>query len=156
MDTGHPGDHPRALAMITADDLIDEARRLTGTPYLHQGRSGQGVDCIGLVLCVCEALGTLPREFERRNYARLPQAELVLRTAHHCTPAPCPPREPGLMLLIRWPGAEYASHTAIFAGQTLIHCYAQAGRVVEHGYRGHWPARTESAWRLPGIAYGAA
>ena len=57
--------------MIPAERVLTEARSWMGTPWHHQARlKGVGVDCIGLVVGVCSALG-LPLE-DSKNYARYP------------------------------------------------------------------------------------
>ena len=139
-------------ATATVPQLIGEARRWLGVPYRHQGRSANGLDCIGFVVFVLARVGVLPDEFESRDYGRLPKAELVEKTAMYCTQVD--DAEPGTLLLIRWPGERSAGHAAICAGPTIIHAYSQSRKVVEHGYRAPWPRITVSRWRLPGVVYG--
>lgn len=157
MGDGHAQDHPGAG--VRPAELIAIARALVSTqrekakvPYRHQGRNLQGLDCIGLVIYVCQKAGILPAEFERSDYGRMPTPELVQRTALYCRRVEAV--EPGLLALIRWPGEPGAGHAAICAGATLIHCDRDHGHVVEHGYVGHWVRLTDSLWRLPGVSYG--
>ena len=136
--------------MITPDALIQEARTWVGVPFLHQGRSREGVDCVGLVIVVGRALGILPRDFERTAYGRVPHAgKLLQEIAAHCvsTATACP----GSLLVLRWQGDPH--HIAICTGANLIHANARVGRVVEHGYRHPWPKLTQSVWRMPGVEY---
>jgi hypothetical protein len=119
-------------------------------PFLHQGRSRLGVDCIGYVACVLEALQVLPPGAEKGlpKYAREPGPGLeqaMERLFVRC------PRESAHLILIRWPYAKYPAHSAVCTGPTLIHCYATLGRVLEHGYREPWQSQTASAWRVPGV-----
>lgn len=151
MDTRHPQHHPRAIGQY---DVVDEARKLIGTPYRHQGRSRYGVDCVGFVVLVMERLATLPADLERANYGRLPKAELIEKTRAYCTPLMV--LEPGALLLMRWPGEKDAGHAGIYTGEDrlMIHAYGVLQRVVEHGYRGAWVRITHSIWRLPGVTGG--
>lgn len=137
--------------MIGRDQLVSEARSWVGVPYIHQGRTRYGVDCIGLVLCVRNAVApwaALQREV--RNYARHPQDGLLLqRVQANCAQLDAP--EDGAMILIRWPKTPQPSHVAIYAGGNLIHAYQKARCVVETGFRAHWARNAHSFWRLPGV-----
>jgi cell wall-associated NlpC family hydrolase len=138
---------------MNPDELIAVARELVVAcvPFRHQGRTLAGLDCIGCVLYVCTRVGVLPQDFERRNYGRLPQAELLQKAATYCSPLTR--ALPASLILIRWPGDSTPSHAALCTGPNLIHSYNAVGRVVEHGYRGHWVKRTASIWALPGVRY---
>lgn len=137
--------------MITAHDVVAEARAWLGVPFLHQGRSRNGVDCIGYVAAVCAHLGALePLNNLPHNYARNPQA--LLKDALRMLGRPTT-LEIGCIVLIKWPLTKDPSHVGIYTGESMIHCYEAVGRVVEHGYTTPWPERTESLWRLPGVTY---
>ena len=138
--------------MIERALLVAEARRWVGVPYVHQGRTRFGVDCIGLILCVRDALAPWQALIgETRNYARHPRDGLLLdRVREHCAELERP--EDGAMILIRWPKTPEPSHVAIYAGGNLIHAYQRAKRVVETGFRAHWQRDAHSYWRLPGVS----
>lgn len=137
--------------MISGHDVIVAARGWLGVPFLHQGRSRHGVDCIGFVASLCAELGApvclnnLPH-----NYARNPQALLADAVRMLAKPAEL---VPGVLVLIKWPIADHASHVGIYTGTSMIHCYEAVGRVVEHGYSVPWPKRTVSVWQIPGVTY---
>lgn len=68
--------------MATTGDIITEARDWIGVPWRHQGRSRQGLDCIGLVIVVCGALDILHYKFTA--YRRSPsQYALIERFYEH-------------------------------------------------------------------------
>lgn len=137
--------------MITANAVVAEARTWLGVPFLHQGRSRHGVDCIGWVASVCAQLGAfVPLQNLPHNYARNPQALLSDALRMLATPTTL---EVGCLILIKWPLAPHASHVGIYTGKSMIHCYEAVGKVVEHGYSTPWPERTESLWRIPGVRY---
>lgn len=136
--------------MVTAEDLNAAARGWVGVPFAHQGRTRQGVDCVGLPIVILQQLGVLPARFEVPAYGRLPSAELIERLMAHCVRLPAP--VPGTLVAVAW--TKTAAHVAICTGDTLIHAYESVGRVVEHGYRGRWIRLTHSAWALPGVSYG--
>lgn len=138
--------------MIEPSQIVTEARRWVGVPYVHQGRSRYGVDCIGLVLCVRHALSPWDAlSSEPRDYRRHPRDGLLLtRVRQRCTQIERP--EDGSLILIRWPRTAEPSHVAIYAGGNLIHAYQRARAVVETGFRSHWERWAHSYWRLPGVA----
>ena len=136
--------------IITGEDVIAEARRWLETRYVHQGRTRFGVDCIGYVICVRNAIDPIPDIMrEVTNYARNPQAVLIERIQKYCTRIHTP--EVGCIILIRWFKDEHPSHAAIYAGETMMHSYKNAGKVVEVGYRAQWVRWTHSFWRMPGV-----
>lgn len=137
---------------FTAADVLREAHAWVGTPYVHQGRSRHGVDCIGFVICVRAAVEPLPPLFsETRNYARAPKNGLLLeRVTHWCTPLTAV--EDGCLVLIKWPLSAVPSHVGIYGAGNILHAYQRVGRVIETGYRAHWLRDTHSFWRLPGMA----
>lgn len=133
-----------------AHALIAEARTWLGTPFLHQGRTHRGVDCVGFVIVSLQRLGCIPPDFEITDYPRTPtRDQLMQKIVSHCTRLPGP--IPGSMLAIRW--KQEVTHVGIFTGETLIHSYQKRGGVVEHSFRGRWLKLVDSAWALPGIRY---
>lgn len=145
---------------MNASRLVLEARALEGVPFRHQGRSPTGLDCIGLLLIAGERAGVLRVNLERVDYGRAPQAALEERLAYYCEKLE--QVEPGAILAIKWPGDVRAGHIAIATpGGQMIHSYSaggrqglRGGRVIEHGYRGHWPRWTKSIWWIRGMARG--
>lgn len=128
-----------------------EARTWVGVPFLHQGRSKSGVDCIGFVASVGAALGNhVFMDALPHNYARAPQARLVDGLAMYSSQVPL---QAGAVLLIKWPFDKDASHAAIYTGESIIHCFEAERKVVEHGYSIPWPNRTVSIWAMPGVIY---
>ncbi len=145
-------DHSSA-GQVKPVELIASARELVKlrTPYLHQGRTLHGLDCIGMIIYLLSKHKMLPAEFERTNYGRLPMAELLEKAAAYCKEVLEP--QDGCMVLIAWPGDRRPSHAALYAEGNLIHCYASIGKVVEHGHRKKWKDWTDSYWELPGVTY---
>jgi cell wall-associated NlpC family hydrolase len=122
--------------------LIAAARAYLGVPFVHQGRSRHGLDCIGLVVCAARDIGlTLA---DRTDYPRDPNGLLPLEMARQFAPVESP--QAGDILLMRFRGEP--QHVAILAGATLIHGYASIGRVVEHGMDAKWRRRIVAAYRL--------
>lgn len=142
--------------LITADQLVAQARMLCDVPWRHQGRGKNGVDCIGLVVTACKNAGLDLASYlnisDDHSYGVLPSPELLERVQRYCTPIE--KEIPGCLLFFSFPGDRHPRHFAIYtASGTMIHATSGEGRVVEHGYRGHWLRWTRSKWLLPGVAY---
>lgn len=146
--------------MIAAEQFITEARKLLGTPFVHQGHTHFGVDCMGLLYVSAKQAGVdltdIPqfRGMPDRmlwNYGRMPSAQLLEHVRRCCTRIARP--VPGCLMFFQFDGASHPQHFALCAGSTIIHANQRVGRVVEHAYRGPWVRWTHSLWLLPGIEY---
>lgn len=144
--------------MVSAQQLIDAARSLVGVPYVHQGHSKFGVDCLGFLFVSAEIAGIdLQQQIQDSvgrilwNYGRKGQASTVQRISTSLVPSF--KSEPGSVVLFTLPGAKHPHHFGICSGPTLIHANAVQKRVVEHGYRAQWVTWTHSRWRMPGVSY---
>lgn len=136
--------------MLSRELVVVQARSWVGTPFLHQGRTRYGVDCVGLPIAIMEELGILPYWFsDVRSYGRRPNVDLETLTSQYCVALD--KAEPACILLMGWKSADPPSHVAIYTGSTLIHSYQAAGGVVEHIYAARWVRMTRSIWRLPGV-----
>lgn len=150
MDSRHPEHHP---GPVSGSALVAAARELIGTPYRHQGRDLRGLDCVGLWLVLLDRFAILTRDqFARADYSRLPGPILAQQCARHCDRIAAP--EPGCLILIQWPGEPLPAHAAVATPENMIHAHAQAGRVLEHGYRAPWNRWTHSLWWFRGVAHG--
>lgn len=138
--------------MITQEAVVLTARSWVGVPFRHQGRSRDGVDCVGLPIVIGAALGVFPPSVlatDMTNYGRLPTGEIIERLREYrCAQLEAP--RPAALIVIAW--QRLAAHIAVCTGPTMIHAYESVGRVVEHGYRGRWLRLTHSVWALPGVA----
>lgn len=67
--------------------IITTAREYLGTPYHHLGRiKGVGIDCLGLIICVCRDLGLPYRD--RPTYSRYATGvNLFKEFEEQCQPA---------------------------------------------------------------------
>lgn len=54
------------MRLITADQVIRQARSLIGVEYRHMGRGGKGgLDCVGLGIVVGQALDQIPLDLDK-------------------------------------------------------------------------------------------
>ena len=139
--------------MPNRQDVVSAARRWLDTPWRHQGRMiGHACDCAGLVIGVATELGLI--DFDVRNYPRRPDGK-TLRALCDEHMRRIKSYDIGDVLLMEFGAAP--QHLGIVGdypdgGESLIHAYAQARRVVEHRIESVWQRRVVSAYRLPGVA----
>lgn len=140
------------MTEISVERLIAHARALIGTRWLHQGRTVDGVDCIGFVALAARKAGVdLTRYEDHRKYGHGPSPLFLQTVQEHSQRLDAP--VPGAGILLRWGTEPYPRHAAIFTERgTIIHAHARCG-VVEHGYRAMWVRQTHSIWKIPGVAY---
>lgn len=133
----------------TGEQAVATARSWLETPWHHQGRlKGVGVDCIGLVVGVADALGlaaAVTGPYGRRPDDRLLKRGLRLHMRRVRVIMP------GDVLLFEVDGAP--QHVGIASelpdgGSGVIHAHAQSRKVVEHRL-GHWESRIVGVYRWP-------
>lgn len=125
-----------------AEAIAARARQLVGAPFRLQGRSRDGVDCIGVVV---HALGlpvdAAPRDYSLR-YGEFGEiaaglGALGFRACREGAEAP------GDVLVFR-PGPEQL-HLGISTGEGFVHADAGLRRVVERPFPAPWPVLAR--WR---------
>lgn len=138
---------------VSRAQVLACARTFIGTRWQHQGRKkGLGIDCAGLVICVARELGLTDVDFA--NYSRHPDgASLIAACKTHMRPLWLGDAMPGDVLAMTFD--LHPQHLAIlseFEGrQSLIHSYAEARMVVEHGLDSLWLGRVRGAFHIPGV-----
>jgi cell wall-associated NlpC family hydrolase len=131
--------------MPTPDDLVASAREFLGTPFAHMGRNAHGVDCIGLVILSVENAGM--GRYDTPGYDRQPSRYLLTDgIAEHLVRVGISDIKRGDLLVFRF--GRYPQHVGIYSGATVIHCYEQVGRVIEHRMDNTWNKRLFSAFRF--------
>lgn len=146
--------------MTTGADVVAEARRWLGTPWVHQAAlRGIATDCLGLVAGVGLAL-ELPGadrwrgDTRMRGYSRAPNPKLMLQVCgEYLDPIARNDVQPGDILLMRFD--EAPQHFAILScarPPRIVHAYAGIGRVTENGLDAVWLARVVRAYRYRGLA----
>jgi cell wall-associated NlpC family hydrolase len=139
--------------MITADQIIAEARTWIGVRFLHQGRTRHGVDCVGLVACVMRSLDPSWSAEIPIDYARRPKdGTLLSYTTRYCQRLKRV--EHGALVLMQFPKISTPSHVALYTKDgTIIHAHSVTRRVCEVGFRAQWERDFHSTWRLPGVGH---
>lgn len=132
---------------VNSDQVVAEARRWIGVPWLHQGRSRRGVDCIGLLLVVCWRLGLT--DYDITGYGIAPEAPFMLAECDRMMVRTDEPRA-GDVLLFRL--ARNLLHVMLCVNERrVIHAWAAHGRVAEVGLAPAWRPRIAAAYRVPGV-----
>jgi cell wall-associated NlpC family hydrolase len=139
--------------MLTAANFVGQARSWLGVPWVHQGRSRAGVDCVGLLVCAARELGLAAGAVDVQDYARQPHGGRLREMAEqHLVPSGYP-LQPGHVVLMRFDGEE--QHIGLIgdypAGLSLIHAHSRLGSVVEHRLADVWAQRIMSIYRVPGL-----
>lgn len=135
---------PEQLPCSPQDDLdgqvlVDTARSYVGVPYFHCGRNRNGLDCLGLLLCVAHDLGLTG--YDCVDYSR--QVDVVRfqnELDRYCDRRPHGSQpEPGDILLFRAVGTNEPQHVGIATERAgVIHCTEMFGKVVEHSLDQTW------------------
>lgn len=138
--------------MTTPDDLIAAARACLGTPFIHQGRQpGVGLDCGGLLVVALRAVGIEP--VDMAVYDRRPHGGIMERLldAQPClTRVQVAERRPADVLVMRF-GSD-PQHLALLAGESILHAWEAAGRVVEHRLDNRWMRHIVRVYRVQEFA----
>lgn len=137
--------------------IVAEARRWIGTPYVHQSAvRGAGTDCLGLLRGVWLALlGPEPEAVPAytQDWAE-PGRQEVLRAAAErwLCPKPLAAAAPGDVLLFRMRMGAVAKHlgiqAAVGAPATFVHAYTGHG-VVESPLSAPWERRIVARFEFP-------
>lgn len=148
--------------MASRCDIIAAARRLIGVPFCHQGRTRQGLDCLGLLMMVAEEnrltfAGASATEHDSTTYGHRPDTAQLMaglcRYLQRVTPDAMQPADIALMQVDGLP-----QHLAIISDYPdghflgMIHAYAPARKVVEHRLCEHWQQALYAVFRLPQLS----
>lgn len=122
--------------MVTNNDIVEHARDWLGTRWVHQGRTRDGIDCVGLLVCTANHF-ELPHE-DLTGYRRDPSKEFLRHLKRFSLPVR--PRVPIHGAIGIFNDSVMPCHTGIFAVDsngrvTVIHSESwPKRRVHEQGY----------------------
>lgn len=151
--------------IATRAEYVEAARAFLGTRWQHQGRTEQGVDCVGLLVVPACRLGLLRPEDDVTNYSRQPDGEELSTLLHrYCIRlAKWQDAKAGDILAIKY--VDQPQHVAIMTrdydsrwGAYIIHAFGNAemgGKVVEHRIDKRWlashRAKIHAAFQIRGV-----
>lgn len=127
--------------------IVSTARGYLGVPYMHQGRTRHGLDCVGLVLMVAHDLNL--SDFDIDHYSRVPSGRMMVRKINEqCSRLKLSEIKPGDLLHIAY--EKQPQHLALVTDKGMIHADNLRG-VVEHRLDDGWRLKVRGAYRLPGV-----
>tara|TARA_R110000824_G_scaffold279432_2_gene467623 strand:- start:1010 stop:1405 length:396 start_codon:yes stop_codon:yes gene_type:complete len=127
-------------------NIADTARKYLGVPFVHQGRSAEGLDCVGLLVQVASDLGLEAHDFTA--YSLRPKAaKLIALIGESCDRVTGEPK-PGDILIFAMIGPSWPQHAAIKTEAGMIHSYRGGpNKVIEVSFDDHWKEKLHSTWR---------
>ncbi len=142
--------------------IVNQARTWLGTPFVHQARlKGKGCDCLGLIVGVVDELGLtdesgrLLSSYDEINYSKEPDGKYLIQKLSQILDEPSVTVNPseikaGDLALFKM--GNNPQHLAIITdyegGLEMIHCYAQARKVIEHRFDEDWQKRLYKVFRI--------
>lgn len=139
--------------MVSRATVVEAARSWISVRWRHQGRTRDGIDCVGLVVVVCRDLAIW--DYDVAGYPREPDGSFMSHFfAAGGVRIPLLQAAPGDLILFR--DSIYACHVGFVAsspfGLTLIHAHTSRRCVLEEPLAGEWRKNWVAAIALPGIA----
>ncbi len=139
----------------TRDEIVAAARRYDGAPYLHLGRRPDGMDCVGLLICVARDTGMVVPDDALPHYNPGGWTRILCETLPQWLIRIDPAEiEPGDVVgLAHEPQKHRERHVGIITDRGVIQMspYSTA-RIVEHSLTVEIRDLIVSAWRFPHIA----
>jgi cell wall-associated NlpC family hydrolase len=136
--------------MTTGADVVAAARRYIGTRWMHQGRTANGLDCIGLLVVALHDLGLSRADY--REYGRMPEGpQMIALLRQHLCQLKGGGNRPGLVAAFALQGNPI--HVGILSDVGIIHVNASLRRVVEHRLAEDWVRRLTARYAIPGVEY---
>ena len=125
--------------------IIEEARKLIGVPFRHQGRDRRyGLDCVGVAVVVSKALGVYVHD--RADYGRWPGGNNLLVHIKNSGFKETTDPQPGDLLVFIM--KRFPQHVAIMTDKGIIHAHENSKKVVEHGFTDKWKKRLYKAYTI--------
>lgn len=139
--------------MPTAEEFVTAARELIGAPFQHQGRTKNGIDCVGLVLWAGKVNGLIPVAFDLPAYTLPPGAHLFDEyLPQFCDRVEGAGQVGDIAVFAAKPGGK-PRHLGIVSerGVVWMDRTASVGRVSECRLDSQMSACIVSIWRMRGL-----
>ncbi|MCC7546200.1 MAG: C40 family peptidase [Burkholderiales bacterium] len=139
--------------MISPLLIVEAARAYRDVPYLHQGRSRAGLDCVGLLIKVGHDVGLIPASWDYTHYERAQWPWVMLKEVRRWFVERRDGPYPGDLIVIRpSPRLQHSLHVGIFTGSGVIHASFLVQRVIEHRLTSEWVYRRRGLYGWLGAA----
>lgn len=139
--------------MSKIEEFVNRLRDYRDVPFRHLGRSMEGVDCIGLIVCSLKDVGI--EVVDNTTYRRIPNPKLLLDTVNLNNVVKIENIKEikvGDILLMKFDKEPQHFSVVVSLNPTyIIHCYYQVKKVVEHRLDSTWINRIVSIYRIKDI-----
>ncbi len=140
---------------VTRQEVIEYARTFDGVPFLDQGRTSRGMDCLGFIWRVANDKGLCkidldtPEIISQFNYGRIPNPTKFLNAMSMYSNR-IQVSEATVADVLMYYYKRYPMHLALRTDIGIIHAYQPYGCVRETGL-GDSPDKLQPirAWRFP-------
>jgi cell wall-associated NlpC family hydrolase len=137
--------------MITRAAVVAEARNWVDVKWRHQGRNANGVDCVGLIVMVCQTLGL--SDYDSTNYGRDPDPMKFLPHFTNGGAVRINPKDAKDGDLVIFRQDKFPCHSGILAtmhgARSVIHAHAGRHKVKEELVPDDAPI--VACYHLPGV-----
>jgi len=137
---------------MTREEIVDSARSWVGVPYLHQGRTRKGVDCIGLLACIAKQFQI--SDYDETDYGRRPSG-LHMRRVLQDNLQPIALADLREADILHMATDNEPLHVAVVSRANplyIIHSSSDFGKVIEQRLDDVYVRRLRACYRIPGIA----
>jgi hypothetical protein len=138
---------------VNGSDFVTAARSFMGCRWRHQGRSREGVDCIGLVVAARAAVGL--ETLDVNDYSRKQPGEPMLKYCReHMLPIGRDALQPGDILVMAYGDFRHMAIVAdcVYGGLSIIDAHFEIGKVVERRLDDSLLSRVRGCFRMPEFA----
>ncbi len=153
-----PVDNRAKTPVDNSNKIVEIARTWLGTKFHYTGRvkkngiNNGGVDCIGLIIKVGEEIdfcanGKNIINYDYLDYSRYPDhKEMRNFLDSHFKKITKMELSFGDIIYLNF--QNMLEHVAIFSDIGMIHCYVEAGKVVEHRINTYWQEKIVGYYRF--------
>lgn len=137
--------------MIPRTLFVQRVRDYIGTPFVHQGRTKKGVDCVGLLIVVAREFNLIDPDYDYTNYGKFNDPKILLRELDRfMIRKSIKERIEGDIVCFALPS--FPCHVAICSGHgKIIHALNTRKKVVEHTLTQGWEKKIRLCYSVPGV-----
>tara|TARA_R110000824_G_scaffold20947_1_gene78566 strand:+ start:704 stop:1123 length:420 start_codon:yes stop_codon:yes gene_type:complete len=134
------------------ETFADEIEKLVGIRFIKQGRTLQGLDCLGIIIYALKQMGITPKtrddySLHGENYSE----DLIRYINYSCDPvSDISESQRGDLIVFSAFFNGYPKHLGVIdvAGDSFIHTNEELGKCVREEMNENWQGLTHSIWRI--------